>query len=425
MERVSMAASAGRITGQLVAARDFSSGFEPGRDYRNLSLASTDSLTTGLGVTSVDLGYSDRPFGADQFYGNFNSWENTKTWFASVEQTFGERTVAAFSFRRHSDLYVLERYHPEVYTNHHADETYDASVRRREPLSANTSLHYGAEAYRDSIASTNLGAHDRGRAAGYVSFDARAMRRFSFSAGAREELWKWGRAQFSPTASAGAWLSSKWKLRASASRAFRVPSYTDLYYSDPANIGNPALKPENAWTYEAGADWAPKNSVRLSAAVFERRETNGIDYVRATTAGPWSAVNLASLTFKGAEASATIAPARGQQFAISYEALTGAQHALNGLQSKYVFNYPSQSGIASWQGAFGRGLVARTRLAVVNRLARSPYALLDAYAAWNHGRLHPFVQLTNLAKARYEEIAGVVMPGRGILGGLELVIRGK
>lgn len=416
-ERVSASASAGRISGQLVAARDFSSGFRPGRDYRNLSLASTERLTTGLGTTSVILGYSDRPYGADQFYGNFNSWENTKTWFAAIEQSIGERTVAAFSFRRHSDLFVLERYRPEYYTNHHADDSYDASLRRREPLSPATTLHYGAEAYRDSIVSTNLGEHTRGRAAGYLSFDARAMRRFSFSAGAREEMWRRGRAQLSPAASAAAWLSSKWKLRASASRAFRVPSYTELYYTDPANIGNANLQPESAWTYEAGADWAPADTVRLSAAVFERRETNGIDYVRSPGA-PWAAVNFASLRFRGAELSAAAG-----HFTFSYQALTGARAPLAGLESKYVFNYPTQSGVASWYGSFGRGFIARARLAAVNRRARAPYALADVSVGWARGRARPFLQLTNLAGARYEEISGIVMPGRGVLGGLELALR--
>jgi iron complex outermembrane recepter protein len=425
MERVTMAASAGHFDGQLAAVRDFSSGFRPDRDYRNLSLASTAHVRTALGSSSFLLGYSDKPFGADQFYGPYNSWEDTKTWFASVQQDLGERTRAAFSFRRHSDLFVLKRDNPSLYANHHEDETFDGSLRRRDAISTNTSLNYGVEGYNDAIASNNLGLHDRGRAATYVSLDARALRRFSVSIGAREEVWKWFRAQLCPTAAAGAWLSSKWKLRASASRAFRVPTYTELYYNDPANAGSPKLRPEDSWTFEAGTDWLPRQSVRVSAAVFERRQTNSIDYVRQTVANRWMAVNLGSLRFTGAEASVTIVPARGQQFVVSYEALTGAQGALGGLQSKYVFNYPSQSGVVTWQGGLGRGMIARTRLGAVNRLARAPYALMDIYTGYSGGRMHPFVQLTNLGNARYEEIAGVVMPGRGIAGGLEFVIKGK
>ncbi|HEX8986006.1 MAG TPA: TonB-dependent receptor, partial [Bryobacteraceae bacterium] len=424
-ERMSLAEVVGRFTGMLTLERDFTSGFRPDRDARNLSMSSVLRARTALGVSSLIFGYSDRPYGADQFYGNFNSWENTKTWFGSFRQELGERTEVSFSYRRHSDLFVLKRYQPWIYTNHHADHTYDVSVRRREPLSANTSLHYGVEGHDDSISSTNLGDHNRGRAAAYVSFDARALRRFSFSVGAREEVWRRFSGQISPTASAGVWLSSKWKLRASASRGFRVPTYTELYYRDPANFGSPLLRPETAWTYEAGGDWIPRDALRVSAAVFERRETNNIDYVRSSFTDPWRAVNLTRLNFTGAEVTAAVAPARGQRIAVSYEALRGARQAIPDLMSKYVFNYPSQSGVVAWSGAFRHGFTARSRLAVLNRRGRPAYTLVDVSGAYGRGRLHPFLQLTNLAGARYEEILGVAMPGRGIVGGLEFVLKGK
>ena len=320
---------------------------------------------------------------------------------------------------------MLLRDDPPVYTNHHADETFDMSVRRRDGLSANTTLHYGVEGYNDSILSNNLGRHDRGRAAAYVSLDARALKRFSFSIGAREEVWQLFRAQLCPTVAGGAWLTSKWKLRASASRAFRIPTYTELYYNDPTDIGNPNLRPEDAWTFEGGTDWMPRQSVRVTASVFQRRETNTIDYVRATDNEPWTAVNLGRLRFTGAEASVAIVPVRGQQVSVSFEQLTGMQSALGGLESKYVFNYPAQSGVVSWEGTIYHGVIARTRLGVINRLARPPYALLDASAAYSKGRVRPFLQLTNLANADYQEVIGVFMPSRGIIGGMEFVIRGN
>lgn len=422
-ERLLLAGAFRRGAGQLTASRDFSSGFRPGRDYRNLTLAATGFLRSALGATSLVAGYSDRPFGADQFYGNFNSWENTKTWFASVQQELGERTHAAFAFRRHSDLFVLYRYQPERYTNHHADEMFQASLRRREPLAANTTLHYGVEGLTDSILSTNLGRHERGRAAVYGTLDFRALKRFSLSIGAREEVWRQFSGELSPTIAGGAWLSEHWKLRASASRAFRIPTYTELYYRDPANIGSPELRPERAWSYETGADWFGPGSLHASLTVFHRRETNSIDYVRRTTAEPWRAVNLGELRFTGAEAAFSLAPARAQQLDVRYTALAGSQAALSGLLSKYVFNYPSHAATVAWQAALPRGLIARTRLGVENRRGRAPYAVWDAYAAWTERRVRPFVQLTNLSDARYEEIAGVIMPGRAVVGGLEIALK--
>jgi hypothetical protein len=72
---------------------------------------------------------------------------------------------------------------------------------------------------------------------------------------AREEIFSGGRAEFAPTVAGRVWLKSGLRLRASASRGFRLPTYTDLYYSDPANRGNPSLKPESGWDFEFGPQW--------------------------------------------------------------------------------------------------------------------------------------------------------------------------
>jgi len=37
----------------------------------------------------------------------------------------------------------------------------------------------------------------------------------------------------------------------------------------------------------------------------------------------------------------------------------------------------------------------------------------------------PYVQLTNLTNTKYEEIAGVAMPGRGVVGGMEVRWKAK
>jgi iron complex outermembrane recepter protein len=412
------------VSEQLTFSRDFSSGFRPGRDYRNLALASSTRIAWAPGAADVTLAYMDHPFGADQFYGNYNSWENTKTWFAGVRQALGTQTAAAFGFRRHSDLFVLYRDRPDVFANHHAVESWQASVRRTENLPGGAALNYGMEGFHDSIASSNLGRHARGRAAAYVGLDVRAMRRFSFSIGAREEVHRKWSGQFSPTVAGGVWLSSRVKVRASASRAFRVPSYTDLYYHDPANLGSPYLRPERAWSYEGGADFHFGQSASASATVFQRRERDGIDYVRRSLSDIWRATNFQRLDFTGVETSLRWAPRRGQRFDFRYTGLHGAQDALPGVMSKYVFNYPAHSGVAAWTGSFG-GLVARTRAGVLDRRARDPYGLFEVSVAWSRGRVRPFLQFANLTSTSYQEIAGVDMPGRSVIGGLEIVIFGK
>jgi iron complex outermembrane receptor protein len=399
-------------------ARDFSRGFMANRDYRNLSVASQ----TQFRKTEVTLAMNDRPYGAEQFYGNFNSWERTKGWFAGIRQGIGEKTDFLFAYRRNTDLFVLYRDRPQVFTNRHAVETWQASLRRAESLPRNARLHYGAEFLGDRIDSNNLGQHARARSAVYVAYDVRALQRFSLTVGLRDEIYRNFQHQWNPSAGVGFWLNGRAKLRASASRAFRLPTYTDLYYRDPANVGNPLLRPERAWTFEGGADVSLPREAKLAVTVFQRRETDGIDFVRSSPAEIWRATNFQALNFTGFESQLTMVAARKHRIELSYTGLNGAQTVLTGLQSKYVFNYPRHAGVATWQAAWNNGMMARTRLGAIERFGRSPYAVWDTFLAYQKGRVRPYLQLANITSTRYEELIGVRMPGRSFVGGLELVL---
>jgi iron complex outermembrane receptor protein len=413
---------AGPVSQQFSFERELSTGFRDDRDYRNLAGSYEAQLRTELGTTRILLSGLDRPFGADQFYGNYNSWERTKTWFSSLHQDLGSATDFTFSYRRHTDLYVLLRDNPAYYTNRHEDNTWYAALRRKSDIGRLSSMHYGAEGISDAVDSTNLGNHHRRRAAIYADFDMRALKRFSFSVGAREEIYGSGEKVFAPTGTGSYWVNAKLKLRASASRAFRLPNYTDLYYHDPANIGNPFLKPEEAVTYEGGADLFLSPRLRFAATVFDRRDRNDIDYVRSSLDSPWQAMNFQRLSFRGIELAIQSRLTSSQQVELQFTGLHGSASEATVMQSKYLFTYPSEQMVATWQILSSRGWLARTRLGVLNRVGQDPYALWDVDVSWTRTRVRPYVQLSNLTNAAYQEIANVAMPGRSALAGIELCI---
>jgi iron complex outermembrane receptor protein len=218
------------------------------------------------------------------------------------------------------------------------------------------------------------------------------------------------------------WISSKLKLRASLSRAFRLPNYTDLYYHDPANVGNPDLKPEEALNYEGGLDWRPTPKWRVGATVFQRRDSNDIDYVRYSPIDIWHATNFQRLHFNGVEASTQVSLTSSQQVELQFTQLHGSGAALGAAESKYVFNYPSQEAIATWQMLTQKGILARTRLGVINRYRQPAYALWDVDVAWRRPLIRPYVQLSNLLNTGYQENVGIPMPGRTALVGVEIAV---
>jgi iron complex outermembrane receptor protein len=406
-----------RVSEELAAARDFSSGFAPNRDYRNLALSSLTSLSSRPGPGSLLLAYSDRPYGADQFYGSYPSWERTKTWFAAVHQNLGAHTEASFAYRRHTDLFVLFRDRPQIYTNRHLLDSWQGDLRRRDNLPGGAALSYGVEGLGDAIESTNLGQRNRVRGSAYAFYDVRALHHFGLSAGLREEVYGSRQVSTTPSISGSAWISSRWKARASISTAFRLPSFTDLYYSDPANLGNPNLKPESATSYEAGFD-AHLDRLQASFTVFQRRESNGIDYVRANISDRWRATNFDRLHFTGVEASAQY-----QDFTFAFASLRGSLASQQLLLSKYAFNYPVQSGIGTWNRQFAKSLIIRTRVGAVHRIGRDPYVVWDASASYSKGTVRPYLRLANITSTVYQEIPNVLMPQRSVVGGVELVLR--
>jgi iron complex outermembrane receptor protein len=275
------------------------------------------------------------------------------------------------------------------------------------------------------------------------------VQRLSFSLGAREEGYSGWNGVFTPTFAAGYRLSERFRLRASAGRAFRLPTYTDLYYEQPAASGspgyqgNPNLKPETAWSYDGGLDWTLSRRVSGTATVFYRNENNDLDYIlipdstAPNTPLPliprtctnlnipgcvFQAANLQTLSFTGVEASVRWQVTDNNRVVFAYTGLHGAQQALNGLVSLYVFNYPVNNGSMQWQSRLPGSIEMRTRVGVTERYNNDAYALWDLAFSRPVGRLRPYLQFANLGNTSYAERPDVLMPGRTIIGGMELVL---
>jgi iron complex outermembrane receptor protein len=227
----------------------------------------------------------------------------------------------------------------------------------------------------------------------------------------------------------GVWLKPGWKLKASASRAFRLPSYTDLYYKDPVNLSNPNLLPETSWGYEGGLLWDQGGRYKAEVTVFERRDKNDIDWVAfssspVSTSNPYQAENIARLNFTGVEASLGVRVQR-QQINVAYTGVYSAQGPLPGRISEYAFNYPSNDAVVRWQGTLPGKVVARSRIGVVKRYASDPYALWDASVGREFKMVDAHLAFSNLTNTGYQEIPGVAMPGRSVIFGMDVFVRGK
>ncbi len=109
---------------------------------------------------------------------------------------------------------------------------------------------------------------------------------------------------------------------------------------------------------------------------------------------------------------------------LAYTATIGAQDALQGLQSRFVFNQAVNNANAEWSAGWNE-VSTTARLSVTQRYQQTPFSVVDISATRNRGWWRPYLQMTNLANTGYQEIAGIRNQGRAFVGGVEVVLKGR
>ena len=414
------------VAARLTASRDTSDGFfyagQDDRGFHSNAVALDTFLTPTpkLAPTEVLLATSDRPYGANLFYGPYDSAERTKGWFAAVRQPLPEAVTADFAYRRHTDEFILFVQDPAAYENNHIDTLWQGDLRRVSTPTKNLDVAYGLEADGDSIQSNSLGRHARNQGAGYANVSLRSLRRLTLSVGARQEIFAGPTPVFSPSASAGFDFGHGLRAHAAYGHGFRLPTYVDLYYSDPTTIGNPTLKPETSQSYEGGLNWTPpsRSNFHLEATGFTLRQSNAIDYSKYAVSAPYQATNVGHIAYSGVETILNYRPKFNQQVWIAYTFLHAAPPPA-GLISEYAFNYASNKAEAAYRTTY-RQVAAITSVSIVQQTGRTAYPLWTLNLTRSLGLVRPYARLENLSNTAYQEIPNVPMPGRSMIGGVTL-----
>ena len=424
----------GMWTQAAAMSRDVSSGFAAGRDFRNTAFSTETFLDANLGSTDILVANNNRPFGANGFYGPWDSFETTGTTLLSATQTIGrdsDRGVHRlnFAFRRHDDDFILCRsgcvfggtqFAPSDFENVHQLDTYQGNYSYQRRISDRVQLSGGLQYLSELIDSTVLGQRDRTRGSAFVLLDLRPTDRWTVSAGVREEIWRKWSGQTSPTLATGYRLGSGVKVRGQVNRAFRIPTYTDLYYRDPGNVGNAGLVPETSWNYEVGVDWYSQYGTRVAATWFQRRETNTIDWVRDDGSNVFQARNFQELDFNGFEAQVRQSFSSGNEAWVHYTTIEADRRLPVNAISRYVFNFPLNNVSVGYRGMFAKRLAVKTQLGVYNRTWQSARGLWDVSLSWQGRRVSPFLQATNLSDTQHEAFRGLPQPGRWVRAGVQL-----
>jgi iron complex outermembrane receptor protein len=161
----------------------------------------------------------------------------------------------------------------------------------------------GVEARKEWMESSNLGNHDRTFYGNYVDIATTPTRGVKVNFGMYRLYSKETGQIFYPGADVLVALipekymnQAKLNFFASWGTGQRLPTFTDLYYSGPSNLGNPNLLPESARTIEMGLRKTGRK-IHAQAGVFRRTQQQMIDRIKDSLTAPWQPVNLMGTNF--------------------------------------------------------------------------------------------------------------------------------
>lgn len=410
----------------LFVARSESRGWRPGTEFDQASLW----YRGAAGPVEVAAGASGRDFGAWRFYSDRfpDEREETDMRFARVSwagEAGGGRLRLRAGWREHRDLFVLDRARPELATNRHRTRVGDGEAAWSGALGRSGragQLEAGVGWREERLLSGNLGDRERQRVHAFA-----AWARDGAALGWRGALFVErveGEWEAHPSLALTAKLP-RGRLRLAAASAYRVPSFTELHYRDPATEGNPDLRPERSVTLEGGYDLEAAGW-RGAATLFRRDGRDLVDFVRPPGGDVFRAVNVREVTTRGVELTAARALPWGMELSLGYAYLEASGPAPAGT-SRYVFDLLRHRLVARLSGRGPLGLAWAGSLTAAERAGQPSYARLDlrlARAIPSLAGLELFVEGQNLTSARYRERGGLEMPGRWLWAGLAWWPRG-
>jgi vitamin B12 transporter len=406
---------------QLSLSTHGSDGYRKNTDYQIFT--GSYSMDIDLKNASVDFygGYTDKEFGANQFYGSSSElqWEETNTTFLSSGlKIHGQNTsfTSKLSWRQNKDHYIWNKQHPEWYENFHTSNVYTAEAQLNLTTSLGT-LVFGAELSEENINSKNLGDHSRQRLGLFAEQHFNLFERISLLPGASlfyYSDWGW---RLWPGIDAEYQLQTNHNLYATYGQAFRVPTYTELYYRDPNNQGNPNLKAEDVWTIETGYRYTTWN-FSAQTALFLRQSANLIDWIKIPLDSVWVARNFTEVNTQGLEIDLMWQnPGQKIGFAINRIKMNYTYLYSNKNVNEFISKYEANHLRHQWNFQINinlglYGLVQFFNIRYEDRLNFGDHFLADTRLSWQGNKLSLFADINNIFDIAYQEYLLIPMPGR-------------
>jgi len=315
-------------------------------------------------------------------------------------------------WRRNQDEYIFIRNNPSVYRNLHLTNKIGAEINASyESKLGTTGL--GVDVAQVFLRSNNLGDRNRLMTTVFVEhlfqfFDNKLDITPGFAANYFSDF----KGNIFPGIDVGYSITEHMKVYANAGQTYRIPTYTDLFYSDPNTIGNENLRQEEAFSQELGFKYV-LNSFDFNVALFNRQASNLIDYVKANEADRFEALNIRSVNTIGLETEAVYRfkiKSKLQKLTVGYTFLEDDLQSIDAAFSRYAINSTRHQVVSQWHSQFLKNVSQSVVYRYMERTQGQSFQVLDANVRVKIKGLEVQLMLNNIFDGAYSEKNLVPVP---------------
>jgi len=201
-------------------------------------------------------------------------------------------------------------------------------------------------------------------------------------------------------------------------KTYRIPTYTDLYYSDRTTLGNSELEPESANNSEFGFKYNSEKII-FKTAIFSRKSKNIIDYVKNNEDDLWQATNIGSLKTNGLESDILIKISNNLRFNFGYSFINDDTYVSNIKFSRYSLNSLKHNFISKISFKYSKKLSQNIVFRYAERSDQTNYRIVDSNISYKPFSKNAefFLNLNNIFDHYYWETNMVPMPGKNFIIG--------
>jgi iron complex outermembrane receptor protein len=334
-------------------------------------------------------------------------------------------------------MYVYLRQDPSVYRNLHISNKVGIEVNTSTSNSIGD-LGLGIDLSKVSLSSNNLGNRNRTMLNMFIeqqikfqnekidltpgiaiTYFSDVSTRLNYQSNFFNNLF------FYPGIDLGYRFNKNLKLYSNIGYTYRIPTYTDLFYSSPTTLGNENLKLEKALTKEIGLKYL-KSNFNLSMSLYQRDASDIIDYVKNNEAEPWQASNIREIITNGFELSMGyrfyLGAFRPQSINIGYSNINDDLLETDFAFSRYALNSLKNQITATYMFQVRDFIFSTISFKNSKRLNDEGYTLIDFRTSYIYDKFTISVILNNILDTEYSETNLVPMPGFNSLVGIKYSI---